>query len=435
MALLALRPFSAFPFRRLHPLPVRPVAARMVAMNPPSSLLTAAALKKVLLPIGLGTEEMEVAILIDILRRAGASVTLASVEPQMEVKASWGVMLVADVLISACEQEVFDLVVLPGGMPGSARLRDCQILEKIVRKHAEEKRSYGAISAAPAIALQAWGLLKKRKVTGHPAFLDKLPTFWTVKSNVQVSGEVTTSRGPGTAVEFALSFVEQLFGRDLAEEIGGTLVSSVDDFHQRREEYNSVEWSLGRTPRALVPIANSSAEMETIVVVDILRRSHVDVVIASMEKSKQVVASRNTKIIADKLIGDAAESTYDLIILPGGCRGERLHKSRILKKLLQEQDSAGKVYGEICSSTVMVLQKHGLFKDRMVCAQQNMTGNFTGHVAEGTGVVIDGNLITGSGPGNAINFSLAIVDKLFGNARARSVAEGATKSGMNGGCC
>ncbi|CAN6484005.1 unnamed protein product [Victoria cruziana] len=398
MALLALRPFSAFPFRRLHPLPVRPVAARMVAMNPPSSLLTAAALKKVLLPIGLGTEEMEVAILIDILRRAGASVTLASVEPQMEVKASWGVMLVADVLISACEQEVFDLVVLPGGMPGSARLRDCQILEKIVRKHAEEKRSYGAISAAPAIALQAWGLLKKRKVTGHPAFLDKLPTFWTVKSNVQVSGEVTTSRGPGTAVEFALSFVEQLFGRDLAEEIGGTL--------------------------ALVPIANSSAEMETIVVVDILRRSHVDVVIASMEKSKQVVASRNTKIIADKLIGDAAESTYDLIILPGGCRGERLHKSRILKKLLQEQDSAGKVYGEICSSTVMVLQKHGLFKDRMVCAQQNMTGNFTGHVAEGTGVVIDGNLITGSGPGNAINFSLAIVDKLFGNARARSVAEG-----------
>lgn len=52
-------------------------------------------------------------------------------------------------------------------MPGSARLRDCQILEKIVRKHAEEKRSYGAISAAPAIALQAWGLLKKRKVIHH----------------------------------------------------------------------------------------------------------------------------------------------------------------------------------------------------------------------------------------------------------------------------
>ncbi|KAF3776525.1 DJ-1-like protein C [Nymphaea thermarum] len=175
---------------------------------------------------------MEAAILIDILRRAGARVTIASVEKQMEVKASWGVTLVADALISACEQEVFDLVVLPGGMPGSARLRDCQILEKIVRKHAEEKRLYGAICAAPAIALQAWGLLKKKKVTGHPAFLDKLPTFWRVKSNVQVSGEVTTSRGPGTAVEFALSLVEQIFGQNLAQEIGGTLVSvfSLDVF-------------------------------------------------------------------------------------------------------------------------------------------------------------------------------------------------------------
>ncbi|KAF3771901.1 DJ-1-like protein C, partial [Nymphaea thermarum] len=178
--------------------------------------------------------------------------------------------------------------------------------------------------------------------------------------------------------------------------------------------------------QALVPIANGSAEMETIVVVDILRRAHVDVIVASIERSKQIVACRGTKIIADKLIGDAAESTYDLIILPGGCnRGERLHKSRVLNKLLQEQDSAGKVYGEICSSTVVVLEKRGLFKqDRMVSEQQSMTGNFTGQVAEGAGVVIDGNLITGSGPGNAINFSLAIVGKLFGHARARSVAEG-----------
>ncbi|XP_049935998.1 protein DJ-1 homolog C isoform X4 [Nymphaea colorata] len=368
MAILALQPFSAFPFSRLHPSSVRPMAAGLVAVKPtaPSSTLITSPLKKVLVPIGLGTEEMEAAILIDILRRAGARVTLASVEPQMEVKASWGVTLVADALISACELEVFDLVVLPGGMPGSARLRDCQVLEKIVRKHAEEKRLYGAICAAPAIALQAWGLLKKKKV------------------------------------------------------------SCGDDFHQRSEEYNSVEWSSSHTPRALVPIANGSAEMETIVVVDILRRAHVDVVVASVERSKQIVACRGTKIIADKLIGDAAESNYDLIILPGGCnRGERLHKSRVLKKLLQEQDSAGKVYGEICSSTVVVLEKQGLFKqDRMVSEQQSMTGNFTGQVAKGAGVVIDGNLITGSGPGNAINFSLVIVGKLFGHARARSVAEG-----------
>lgn len=62
-------------------------------------------------------------------------------------------------------------------------------------------------------------------MTSHPAFMDKLPTFWAVKSNLQVSGELTTSRGPGTSFEFALSFVEQLFGVSVAQEIGGVLVS------------------------------------------------------------------------------------------------------------------------------------------------------------------------------------------------------------------
>lgn len=62
------------------------------------------------------------------------------------------------------------------------------------------------------------------KITGHPAFMDKLPTFWAVKSNIQVSGELTTSRGPGTAFEFALSLVEQLFGSSVSEEIERNLV-------------------------------------------------------------------------------------------------------------------------------------------------------------------------------------------------------------------
>lgn len=62
------------------------------------------------------------------------------------------------------------------------------------------------------------------EITCHPAFMDKLPTFRAVKSNIQVSGELTTSRGPGTSFEFALSFVEQLFGHDVAADIGSRLV-------------------------------------------------------------------------------------------------------------------------------------------------------------------------------------------------------------------
>lgn len=63
------------------------------------------------------------------------------------------------------------------------------------------------------------------KITGHPAFMDKLSTFWAVKSNIQVSGELTTSRGPGTTFEFALSLVEQLFGESASDNVKDMLVS------------------------------------------------------------------------------------------------------------------------------------------------------------------------------------------------------------------
>ncbi|XP_010450538.1 PREDICTED: protein DJ-1 homolog C-like [Camelina sativa] len=78
----------------------------------------------VLIPIGYGTEEIEAVVLVDVLRRAGAEVTLASVEQKLEVEASSGTKLLADVLISKCADQVYDLVALPGGMPGAVRLRD-----------------------------------------------------------------------------------------------------------------------------------------------------------------------------------------------------------------------------------------------------------------------------------------------------------------------
>ncbi|XP_038718559.1 protein DJ-1 homolog C-like [Tripterygium wilfordii] len=90
-----------------------------------------------------------------------------------------------------------------GGIPGSVQLRECEILKQITSRQAEEKRLYGAICAAPAVTLLPWGLSRKKQITCHPAFMDKLPTFWAVKSNIQVSGELTTSRGPGTSFEFA----------------------------------------------------------------------------------------------------------------------------------------------------------------------------------------------------------------------------------------
>ncbi|XP_020114334.1 protein DJ-1 homolog C isoform X1 [Ananas comosus] len=380
--------------------------------------------KKVLVPIGMGTEEMEAVIIVDVLRRAGADVLVASVERELEVEASSGTRLVADASIADCADEIFDLVALPGGMPGSVRLRDSEILRKMTIKHAEEKRLYGAICAAPAVVLMPWGLHRRKQITCHPAFMDKLPNFRAVKSNIQVSGELTTSRGPGTTFQFALSFVEQLFGCTLAEDIAKILLMQIDGGRQRSEEFNKVDWSFDHTPHVLVPVANGSEEIEVVMLVDILRRAKVDAVVASVEKSLQIVGSQNIKIIADKSLSDASKSTYDLIILPGGVAGaERLAKSRILKRLLREQKEVGRMYGGICSSPA-ILHKQGLLKGQTATAHPSVIGQLTGKVIDDAGVVIDGKLITGQGLGTMMDLSLAIVKKLFGHARARSVAEG-----------
>ncbi|CAI9101945.1 OLC1v1000116C3 [Oldenlandia corymbosa var. corymbosa] len=296
-----------------NPLPTStPATSTSAIANPPKN-------KKVLVPIGFGTEEMEAVIMVDVLRRAGAEVTLASVEPQLEVEASGGTRLVADTLIADCSREIFDLIALPGGMPGSARLRDCEILRNMTSKHAEEKRLYGAICAAPAVTLLPWGLLKRKQMTCHPAFSDKLPTFWAVKSNNHVHGELTTSRGPGTSFAFALSLVNQLFGEARAQKIGNSLLLDDADEANRKDEHNEAQWSLNHTPQVLLPVANGSEVIEVVTIVDILRRARATVVVASVEKSMQILGSQALTIVADSLISTAAEATYDLIILPVSC--------------------------------------------------------------------------------------------------------------------
>ncbi|KAG7545156.1 Protein/nucleic acid deglycase DJ-1 [Arabidopsis suecica] len=388
-------------------------------------VVSSATTKKVLVPIGYGTEEIEAVVLVDVLRRAGAEVTVASVEQKLDVEASSGTRLVADVLISKCADQVYDLVALPGGMPGAVRLRDCEILEKIMKRQAEDKRLYGAISMAPAITLLPWGLLTRKRTTGHPAFFGKLPTFWAVKTNIQISGELTTSRGPGTSFQFALSLAEQLFGEITAKSVEEFLLLRDGYQNPKNKEFNSIDWSLDHTPRVLIAVANGSEEVEVVTIADVLRRAKVDVTVASVERSLRITASQGTKIITDKLIGEAAESSYDLIVLPGGHTGsERLQKSKILKKLLREQHKSGRVYGAANSSSA-VLHKHGLLKEKRTTVYPSETdGLMNQQMIEGAEVVIDGNVITSLGLATVTKFSLAIVSKLFGHARARSVSEG-----------
>jgi 4-methyl-5(b-hydroxyethyl)-thiazole monophosphate biosynthesis len=180
--------------------------------------------KRILVPIADGTEEMEAVIIIDILRRAGAALTVASVG-ELQVTASRGVNLVADTRIDACREQVFDLIVLPGGIPGAEHLRDSAPLIDLLRRQRTEERWIGAICAAPAVVLAHHGLLGPEKATGHPNFVDRLPDARLADQAVVVSGRCVTSQGAGTAMAFALKLVELLFDRPTADSVAAGMVA------------------------------------------------------------------------------------------------------------------------------------------------------------------------------------------------------------------
>jgi len=170
-----------------------------------------------LVPVADGTEEIEAVVIIDVLRRAGIDVTVASVMDRLQVTASRGVMLTAEKAISACVEETYDLVALPGGIPGARHLAASPPLGKILDRQRRSGRLYGAICAAPAVVLRPLGLIEGLRATCHPAFRDELPG-WEDR-RVVIDGSCVTSQGPGTAVEFALSLVALLLGEAKAAEV------------------------------------------------------------------------------------------------------------------------------------------------------------------------------------------------------------------------
>ncbi len=170
--------------------------------------------KIVMVPVADGTEELEAVAIVDVLRRAGAEVVIASVSGALTVKCSQGTRICADCLIGECLDKAFDLIALPGGIPGVERLRDSEELIRILKSQNDSGKLYGAICAAPAVVLQSHGLLEGKTATCHPGFADRLENRDSSKSLVVSDGNCVTSRGAGTAVDFGLALVERLFGSD-----------------------------------------------------------------------------------------------------------------------------------------------------------------------------------------------------------------------------
>ncbi|GAA0140761.1 hypothetical protein LIER_35281 [Lithospermum erythrorhizon] len=382
--------------------------------------------KKVLVPIANGSEPMETIITIDILRRAGADVTVASVEKSLQVDACHGVKIIADSLISDCADTKFDLISLPGGMPGAATLRDCKLLEDMMKRQAADGRLFAAICASPAVALGSWGMLKGLKATCYPSFVEQLSSSANaVESRVQQDGKAITSRGPGTTMEYSVALVEQLFGKEKANEVSGPLVMRSNHGDEYTfTEFNPVNWKFDTVPKVLVPIANGSEEMEAVIIIDVLRRAKCDVVVASVQDKLEILASRKVTLVADMVLSEAVKFSYDLVVLPGGLGGaQAFSKSEKLVDLLKHHGQSNKSYAAICASPALVLEPHGLLKGKKATAFPALCDKLSDASEAENRVVVDGNLATSKGPGTTMEFALAITEKFFGRTKGLELAK------------
>lgn len=179
---------------------------------------------KVLVPLAPGFEELEAITLIDLMRRAEFDVTTAGLDDQ-PVTASRGNVMIPDTSIDKVINLQYDLIVLPGGLPGADNLRDNPLVQALIKNQHQQNKMIGAICAAPK-ALASAGILQGRTITCYPGSLDKVDSsdFTITGKPVVRDGNISTSRGPGTAIDFALDLIEQLGGLGLKNKIAAQIV-------------------------------------------------------------------------------------------------------------------------------------------------------------------------------------------------------------------
>ena len=179
---------------------------------------------RILVPLAQGCEELEAVTVIDLLRRAGLEVLSAGLD-EAPVTASRGTRLLPDTTLEKVIDERFDMIVLPGGLPGADHLdKDPRIHQLLARMHGAGCYT-AAICAAPKVLANA-GLLNGRRATSYPGALDTaaFPQVLPAADAVVRDGKVITSRGPGTAMDFALELIELLAGKDKREQVEAGLV-------------------------------------------------------------------------------------------------------------------------------------------------------------------------------------------------------------------
>jgi 4-methyl-5(b-hydroxyethyl)-thiazole monophosphate biosynthesis len=174
----------------------------------------------VLVPLAPGFEDLEATTIVDLLRRAEVEVVTAGLQAGL-IEGARGMRVQPDVELDAVLDRDFDMIVLPGGLPGAEHLKNDARVQALLKRLATAGRYTAAICAAP-IALAEAGLLAGKRATGYPGF--KLPGSTLMPDAVVVDGRVVTSRGPGTAMDFALQLVELLRGKATRDQVEAGLV-------------------------------------------------------------------------------------------------------------------------------------------------------------------------------------------------------------------
>lgn len=179
-------------------------------------------MKKILVPIADGFEEVEMITIVDVLRRAGLTVIVAGIKSG-EVVGAHDIKLIPDVSLDNVMDEEFDMILLPGGQPGVDNLRkDSRVLD-LLRTMDEQKKLIGAICAAPLVLRDA-KLTAGKTLTCYPGFENQIEDMKFDNNRVVSDGRLLTSRGPGTAMEFSLEIVKILCGGEKALELSNQLL-------------------------------------------------------------------------------------------------------------------------------------------------------------------------------------------------------------------
>lgn len=180
-------------------------------------------LKTALVILADGFEEIEAIAPVDFLRRAGVRITLAGLE-NLRVQSSRDIGVEADILLRDLV-ELPDAVILPGGIPGATNLAKSEEVAELIKRMNETGKIIAAICAAPAVVLARLGILDGKKATCYPGCeTDFSKTTVHSTERVVVDGNLITSQGPGTALEFARVISEKLVGKEMTEKVRGKML-------------------------------------------------------------------------------------------------------------------------------------------------------------------------------------------------------------------